>query len=832
VRPCIGLTEYYFINNQYCRYQMNQVPLSSMVDGLQRDFKHATRALLFRKTYSSVSIVTLALVVGAATAVIAVINATMIRPLPFPHDDRLAQVFLMPPGAKTFDDRNPFNNRAFLRFRTSLQQVEKFEGLWARERALGTGTEPESVTTAAVSAGALDLFGGAPMLGRVFTEDEARIDARVAVLSHGLWQRRFGADARVIGQTIQIDREPFEVIGVMPAPFRPGYVASDLWTPLNITEANLTSGSTFIQTFARLRPGVTLPQLGAELEQAMQRVAAESPNTHSGWTTMAMTLREAQFGRQRAALWVLLAAVLTLAVIACANLSNLTLAQVMARRLDFALRAAIGGRSADIVRLQLIETLVLTSIGVAGGLVLGSWMLPALLALDPTTAQTLRDVEIDWRIQSAIAALASIIAILSALLPLSRVLGGRNLIVVSGSSRRAIGSRADQRLRHALVGVQTAMAVVLMICGALLLSGLNRASQIDPGFDPSNILGAQMRISAIAYPTEPARAALIRQVIERIRAVPGVSAAAATLNPFIPNFFFQTTVAIDGKPTPDGQPHTVQFRRATPQYFKTMRIPVLRGRDFADGDATTSPNVAIVSESFADRFWPGEDAIGRTLKRGTRQVSVIGIVADVRDVNIGKPPGPTIYVSYLQNNVALTPVSLVIRTSGDPIALTNAVRAAVLSVDPLQPIDHVTTVEQFLGDSLGPQKFRSALLLVLSIIGVAIAAVGIYGVTSRAVQERTQELGVRLALGATHGSVVRTVVWQTLRSVVAGLAAGAALAGFAATVLLRALPDLSGGDAWTAAPAVLVLAMTATFAAAIPARHAAALDPVIALRAE
>jgi predicted permease len=372
----------------------------------------------------------------------------------------------------------------------------------------------------------------------------------------------------------------------------------------------------------------------------------------------------------------------------------------------------------------------------------------------------------------------------------------------------------------------------LMIGGALLLSGLNRASRIDPGFDPSNIFGAQMRISAIAYPTEPARTALISEVIERIRAVPGVRSAGATLNPFIPNFFFQTTVEIDGKPAPDGQPYTVQFRRATPKYFETMRIPLLRGRAFEDSDGPGAPQVAIINQSFADRFWPGEDPVGRGVTRGNRKLTVVGVVADVRDVNLNKPSSPAIYVAYFQNNVALTPVSLVVRTAGDPIAATSAIRAAVLSVDRLQPIDHVTTVEQFLGDSLGPQKFRSALLIVLAMIGVAIAAVGIYGVTSRAVQERTQELGVRLALGATHASVVRTVVWQTMRAVVAGLAAGGILAAVAATALLRALPDLSRSDAWTAAPAVMVLAVTAALAAAIPARHAASLDPVIALRAE
>jgi putative ABC transport system permease protein len=418
------------------------------------------------------------------------------------------------------------------------------------------------------------------------------------------------------------------------------------------------------------------------------------------------------------------------------------------------------------------------------------------------------------------------------LLPLWKIVAGNTLAGVANTSRRAVGSRSDQRVRRFLVGLQTAMTVVLTICGALLLNGLNRASRIDPGFDPANVLGAQMRISTSAYPTEAGRAAFIGQVIDRIRAVPGVVSAGATLNPFIQNLFFQTSVQIEGKPTPDGQTLTVQFRRISPQYFKTMRIPLVRGRDFEVSDGVDTPQVAIVSQSFVDRFWPGEDPIGRRVQRGTRMVTVIGVAGDVRDVSFGQAPGPTIYISYFQNNVTQTPVSLVIRTNADPLGLSKAIRAAVLSVDAQQPIDHILTVEQFLGDSLGPQRFRSSLLLVLAIIGVVIAAVGVYGVTARAVQERTREFGVRMALGATHTSVVRTVVWHTLRGVMAGLAAGVVLALMASAALLSALPDLSRSDAWTAGPAVAMLAVTAIIAATIPARRAALLDPLIALRSE
>lgn len=803
-----------------------------MVDALRRDARHALRSLRSRKTFAALSALTIALVVGAAAAVIAVVDATMLRSLPFPEDDRLVQVMQMPPGTTRFSDRNPLNYRVFDRFRSRVGQLEVLEGLWARERVLGGASEPETVTTAAVSPGAFALFGGTPLYGRSFTDDEARLDARVAVLGHGLWQRRFGASPDIVGRTVLIDREPHEIIGVMPASFRPGYVASELWTPLAVTQANFATTSTFIQSVGRLRRGASLPQLRAELDQVMQQIVAEAPQAHTGWTPVVMSLRDAQFGQQRAGLWVLLAAVSALAILAAANLSNLTLAQVMARRSDFALRAAIGGRASDLIRLQIVEVLIVTAAGVAAGLLMGVWMLPLLLALDPTTAQTLGSVRIDWRVQAGAIALSLAISLASGLLPLWRVAKADALGRVVNSGRRAVGSRNDHRLRRMLVAVQTAMAVVLIVVGALLLSALSRASQVDLGLDPSHVMGAQMRLSATAYPTEAARANFITRVLEAIRATSGVVSAGATLNAFIPNFFFQTIVQIEGHPTPDGQAHTVQFRRVSPQYFRTMRIPLLQGRDFTVGDGVDAPQVAIVSKSFADRFWPGEDPIGRRVLRGTRTVTVVGVAGEARDVSYLQPPGPTLYLSYDQNNVTVTPVSLVVRTASDPLALSGAIRAAVLSVDPAQPIDHLTTVDRFLADSLGPQRFRGALLLVVALIGVTIAAVGVYGVTSRAVHERTQELGVRMALGATAVSMVRAVVWDTLRDAAWGLLAGGAVAAIAAAALLRALPDVSRSDAWTAAPAVTVLAFTALLAAIIPARRAASLDPLIALRSD
>src|SRR5687768_16436379 len=345
-----------------------------MIDVLLRDLRHSIRRLLVRPTYAIVTVTTLAIVIGAATAVLAVVNATLVRPLPFPHGDRLVQLFLMPPGQNEWTSRNPLSMGVFLRFRQNLTLVESVEGLWVRERAVGGDVEPETVIAGAVSSGLFAVFGGPPLAGRTFSEAEDQANARVAVLSHALWQRRFGGDSSILGTTILIDREAYEVIGVMPAPFATAFTPTELWTPLNATEAALSQGSTFVQTFARLRPGATVDQLRAEVAPVMQAVMAEIPKVLSGWSAMATGLRDAQFRLQRPSVIALLGGVIALVLIACANLANLTLAQIMSKRPEMAVRAALGGGRTALVRLQVVETMLLAAAGGVGGLMIGRWI--------------------------------------------------------------------------------------------------------------------------------------------------------------------------------------------------------------------------------------------------------------------------------------------------------------------------------------------------------------------------------------------------------------------------------------------------------------------------
>jgi putative ABC transport system permease protein len=805
-----------------------------MLESWLRDLRHAARGLASKPTYAAVVVATLTLVIGAASAVLSVVNATMVRPLPFPHSDRLVQLFLMPPGPPSWTNRNPLSPGTFFRFHERLRQTDAVEGLWSRERALGGDVEPETVTTGAVSPGLFALLGGVPALGRTFTDEEDRANAKVVVLGHALWQRRFGGDAAVVGQTVLVDREPHEVIGVMPASFVTLFSPTELWTPLNASAGTLATASTFVQTFARLRPGVSAAQLDAEFGAAMQDVITESPTVWKGWSTLVAGVQDAQFRLLRPSILALVGGVLALLLLAAANLANLTLAQMVTRRPELALRAALGGGRGATIRLHVAETLLLAAAGGAAGVVVGQWSLPALLALDPALARTLGDVDLDWRVQLATGALALTVALVAGLLPLVRELRGDLARGLADGNRRAAGSRRDHRTRAWLVGAECALAVVLLACGALLLSGFDRASRLDPGFDPRSVLGAQLRLSATAYPTEQARAALIARVLDHVRAVPGVEAAGATLNRFVPGFFMVTAVHIEAQPTPDGQAHIVQFRRSSPGYFQTMRIPLLRGRDFTAGDVIDQPDVAVVSQLFADRHWPGADPIGRRIRRGTNPawLTVVGVVGDVSDVGFSQPPAPTVYVSYNQNNAAIAPVSLVVRTKGDPLALVPAVRAAVFAADPAQPIDSVTTLEQFMGDSLGPQRFRSMLLLVLGGIGLTLAALGVYGVTARSVEERSRELGVRQALGASPAGLLRLVVGQALRVVCIGLVVGGAIAAGAASVLLNTLPNLEQAEGWWAAPAVAVLAAVAAVAAAVPARRALTMSPTEAFRSE
>ena len=531
----------------------------------------------------------------------------------------------------------------------------------------------------------------------------------------------------------------------------------------------------------------------------------------------------------------LLAAVTALALIAIANLANLTLADVMYRRTDFAVRAALGASRRELAGSEIAEGLMLAAAGGVAGLTGAAWLVPALLALDQSSASLTRHAPIDWRVALCAFGVATIVMLAAVAMPILRLAGPALASDLTAGSRRAIGGRAAARIRIALVTAQTALALVLLSSGALIVNALQQSVRADPGFDPSNVITAQLRLSARLFPDPVDRATFLDRVIERLRETPGVVNAGTTLNPFTVNGSFVTLVHIEGRPTPNGQGHTVQYRRISPGYFDTMRIPILTGRAFERRDWVGAPLVAIVSRGFARRFWPGEDPVGRRLKRGataTDWATVVGVVEDVRDVALDQDPADTVYTPYYQGSSPEAPVALVVRTAGNPRAMIDATKRAVWAVDAKQPLANVITLEQFLAASLGPQRFRAILIAVCGAIGLLLATIGTYGVTARSVVERTREVGIRLALGGGAFDVWWTVAWGSLRAVIAGAVAGVIAAIAAGAGLAAVLPEVRG-TAWLfAALCACVLVIVGAAAALFAARRVTGIEPLRALRTD
>jgi len=779
-------------------------------------------------------LLTVTVVVAAVSAVFTVANATFLRPLPFPGADRLVLVYQMPPMRTEFRDANPFTPRSFDTFRAHTSSLERVEGIWALTRAVGGDAEPEAVPAGRVSAGFFAMFGGRAALGRVFSEEEAVSDAKVAVLGHGLWQRRFGGDPNVVGRTVIVDGEAHVITGVMAAGFEPAFVPSEFWTPLSIRNPSSQVALSSVRTFGLLRPGTTIAQAMPDAERMMALLKEEQPVLLKGWSAGMKKLREAQFGQQGPAVLMLLAAVTALGLIAVANLANLTLADVMFRRGDFAVRAALGASRVDVGAEELTQALVLAAAGGTMGLALAVWLVPALLALDSTRAFTAAQAPFDWRVAACGFAVAAAVMLLAVAAPMLRVTGPSLAVDLTAGNRRTSGGRAAQRTRVVLVAAQTALALLLLSAGAQIVSALLASSRARPGFDPSGLVTGQLRLSALSFPEVPDRARFVERVLERLRAVPGVTAAGTTLNTFTVNGSFTTLVDVEDKPSPTGDSYAVQYRRVSPGYFDAMRIALVRGRAFDPHDGLDAPLVAIVSRGFARRFWGDGDPIGRHIKRGVNArgwTTVVGVVDDVRDVGLDLEPADTLYTPYYQGSSVAAPVGLVVRTSGDPRGMVPAIRRAIWDIDPKQPLANVVTMEQFLSDTLGAQRFRALLVSACGAIGFVLAIIGTYGVTARSVVERTREVGIRLALGGDPLRVWWAVAWGSMRAVVGGAVIGIALSGLAGAVLAALLPEVQRGAFGFAVASAAALAAVGGVASLIAARGAIAVEPVQALKA-
>jgi putative ABC transport system permease protein len=792
------------------------------------ELRQAFRGLIRRPAYTAASVGTLALVIGANAALFAAINATWFRPIPLKSGDRTVNLYLLPPGVSDAAHRNPLHSIDLVRFRERSRTLTRIAAFTTADRVIGTGAEPAVIATAPVSAELLRLAIDGPELGRVFTDEEENRKERLIVLSHGAWQRRFGGDPGVIGRAVQLDGEPYTVIGVMPAQFPPTFLDAELWTPLGITGSAADDGRTNIVTIAQLADGVTLDQANGETSAIIRDLAHELPRTHQGWTGGLLTYREWQYGNFRAPLNVLFAAVLVLLLIASCNIASLTLAQVTSRSGELALRRAMGATRWAVARLVLLEILIVNVAGTALALVLGAWLVPTLLAIAPATTQALGEVTMDWRVALFAGGCAVLSSIAAGLVPALTASG--DAPAINATASRSTGTRARQRWRTILLVAQTAMCVALLVSGGVLVRAYFRSSHLSLGYDPSGVLTAQLQLPPSRYANGPERVAAMERILDRVSAIPGVTRAGATMNRFTPGFAYLTMIEIENQPTADGSGHPVQFRRVSASYFDTMRIRLRRGRVFGRSDSLSSLPAAVISQSFADRYWPGLDPIGRRLKRGTASMTVVGIVDEVSDVDLLQAPEPTLYAAWTQTANVAFPMGLVLRTTGEPEALAPALRAAIASIDPLLALDRIQSVNTFLAASLAPQTFRTTLMLGLALVGLLLGAIGIAGVTARRVAERMPEFGVRLALGCDGAALWRHVMIDQLRAVAAGAVFGVGLAIVSGYVLASLLPETARFDPAVVAGAVGLLAATAAIAAAIPASRVMRLNPLAILR--
>jgi len=795
------------------------------------DLRFALRILRRHRTYTATSVATLTLAIAATTAVFAVVDAALLRPLPYADPAQLVGLNSMQRGADGSNMAFVLSEIELVRWRAATRTLAAVEGLQPRSLALTGDGEPEVVRGAAVTSGLFPMLGTPPLRGRTFTADEERANAAVAVIAHRLWLRRFGGSGEIVGRSIALDGRSYDVVGVMPPGYRPLLDASEVWIPLNPRvnpaqqSARLTVGA------GRLQPGATLRQAESELGAISAVLAREFPLGHADSRPRVVPLRDQLLGNRRPALIALAAAVAVLLVLACANVANLTLGHIATRRSELTVRTLIGAGRRQLAQQLLVQGLLMSAAGAIAALAVATWALPPLVALYTRDGQPTFDVAIDWRVMIFVTVVMVATAVLCSVAPALHVDidGG----AVRAATARIGTGRWERRLRGALVALQVAFAIVLLCGAGALLASLARLLGTSPGFRADGVLTMQLMLPPARYADVPSRARFVGQLLDRIATVPGVIAAGSTQTTFMPNESMQTMMFLDGRSIEGGPPDVANIRHITPGYFRALLVPVVEGRPIDERDQIGAPAVCVVSAAFARQFWPGQSAIGHRVRRigpTAQWMTVVGVAGDVMDAGAGASLGPTLYVPYLQVNTPTARVSLVVRSSGDPLSMAHAIQQAVWSIDPLQPVDRVARLDHLLTVSAGDERFRTVLVGIFAAIGLVVAMVGVHGVTAAAVASRTREMGIRLALGARPAELVGGLVVETMRRVGIGAAVGALTFVACGRLLNRLLYAAPAVEPDVIGAAVVLMCAGALLTAYFRARPLAALSPAVVLR--
>ena len=800
------------------------------METLIQDIRYGIRTLLKNRAFTAVAVVALALGIGANTAIFSVVNAVLLQPLAFEQPDQLVLVWEKRMSLGRV--RNVASAPDFVDWRAQNQVFEDMAAFMGQGFNVGAATEPERVQGVSVTPSLFSILRARPLMGRALEQNEDKPEsAPVAIIGKGLWQRTFGSDPDIVGKQIKLNDRDYTVVGVMKEDFGFPNRRTEIWIPLKFSENDLSArGSHGYQVLARLKPGISVAQAQTEMESIASQLEQQY-QVNTGHSVNVFSLYEEVVGSARPALLVLLGAVAFVLLIACANVANLLFARSAARQKEIAIRTALGAGRLRIVRQLLTESVLLSIAGGIIGVLLAVWGLNILLSLGEGSIPRVKEIELDGWVLGFSLVVSVVTGLIFGLLPALQASKPDLNEALKEGSRGASGGIRSNRTRSVFVIAEVAICLVLLIGAGLMIKSFSRLTNINPGFNPENVLTVNVALSGGRYRDAAAVTAFYKQTLERLGALPGVkSAAMVTALPMAGNFGSRY-FGIEGRPPqPPGQGFNANTNLTTPGYFATMQIPLLEGREFEDRDARGATDVVVINQEAVRRYWPDESPLGQRITFDNRARTVIGVVGDVKQSGLDVDVRPEMFSPYYQ--VAVPFGTFLVRTESDPATMTSAVRSAMQEIDRDLPLYGIKTANDVIAESVAPRRFNMLLLGIFGGLALALASVGLYGVISYSVSQRTREIGIRVALGASHKSVLGLVVGQGLVLSTIGVVIGVAASFFLTKFLATLLFGVSATDPMIFAAISVLLIGVSTTASLIPARRAMKVDPMVALRYE
>jgi putative ABC transport system permease protein len=792
---------------------------------LWQDLRYAARMLLKKPAFTLIAVITLALGIGANTAIFSVVNAVLLRPLPYQEPERLV-AFRSNESVPDLADVKAWS-QAFAEIGGETQQPLDYTG----------GGEPLQWIAGLVTGGFFRALGAQPLLGRVITEeDDRRGGPFVIVLGHALWQRQFGADRGIVGKTVMLSGNSYTVVGVMPPDFKSPRGETEAWAPVHVVSAGAAyRGVHFLRTYARLKPGVIVAQAQSEMGAIDKRLADAFPAENKRRQTVLIPLHDRVVGQVKPALLIIFGAVVLVLLIACVNFAGLLLARAAAREQELVVRVALGAGRLRLTRQLLTESVLIALLGGAAGVALVAWGIDLLVAMKPANLPRLETIGVDGRVLLFALGVSVLTGVVFGLAPVWQATRVNVSDALKEGGRGEAGA-AKHRLRSALVVIEMALALVLLTGAGLLINSFWRLRGVQPGFNLDNLLTMRIELPEARYREIPAQTQYRRALIEEVNSLPGARAALVSELPMSGDWLTHDFL-VEGQQLSAGEEPDVQTRSVEGDYFRVMHIPLLSGRDFTAQDNEDAPQVGIINQSLARRFFKEENPLGKRVRWARSErinwITIIGVVGDIKHFGLDEPEEPALYTPYPQSGIAWKRwMNLVVRSEGDPASLAQAVKSRVWRVDGRIPMTRARTMIEVMGASVEARRFNMLLLGVFAAVAMLLAAVGIYGVMSFAVTQRTREIGLRIALGARPRDVIRMVVGRGMLLTSIGAAAGLALSLALTRLMSGMLFGVGAKDPLTFASVSLLLAGVALLACYIPARRATKVDPMVALRCE